>query len=305
MLPGERRRTCARVVVVDGSSSSVRISARVAPSRRDAAFPHATGPWPTRAAVPRAGYTMTGGSSVTATRGATNADGERRSPLASSSTFAAVCCRIWSLVPVQRHDGRQIFEQPRDPSFRQAPRAVGDISFEELSHHRPRGLDQHPPGRVERVGYASSRARGAKRAQSVVVDMPPVERSLDLCARRSRRRLSDPLQLLVDIGEMRGRRSNEKIGYVPWIREECEKQPEIVIAMESLHDVASLSEPPEVGRVADGAGDRAGSPHNLAQRRDGEAAVEHGVDGEDERDRGPRIGCDSDADSRWARPTQH
>ena len=139
-------------------------------------------------------------------------------------------------MPVQRHRGRQILEQLREPSFRQAPGTVSDISFEEFSHRRPRGLDQHPPGRVERVGYASSRARGAKHAQSAIVDMTSVESSLDLCASRPRRRVSDPIQLVAELGEMCGRRRSEEFGYVPRIRKECEKQPEIVIAMELLHD---------------------------------------------------------------------
>jgi hypothetical protein len=181
-------------------------------------------------------------------------------------------------VPVQRHDGRQILEQLREASFRQAPRAVGDISFEQLTHDGPRGLDQHPPRCVERIGYASCRAWGTKRAGHEVVDMPPVERSLDLCTSRPRGRLSDPIQLVAELGKMNDRRRNEEVGHAPLVREECEKQPEIVIAMESLDDVASLSEPQEVGCVSHGAGDRAGRPDDLAQRRDGEAAVEHGVD---------------------------
>ena len=124
--------------------------------------------------------------------------------------------------------------------------------------------------------------------------MTPVESSLDLRASHPRRRLSDPIQLVAELGEMCGRRRSEEVWYVPRIRKECEKQPEIVIAMELLHDVASLSEPQEVGCVSYEAGDRAGRPDDLAKRRDAESTVEHGIDGEDERDRGPRIGWNVD-----------
>src|SRR5262245_50887460 len=108
--------------------------------------------------------------------------------------------------------------------------------------------------------------------------MPSVERSLDLCASSSHGRLSDPIQLVTESGEMRGWWRSEEVGHVPGVREEGEKQPEIVIAMELLDDLTSLSEPQEVGCVSHGAGDRARRPDDLAERRDAEAAVEHGID---------------------------
>jgi hypothetical protein len=181
-------------------------------------------------------------------------------------------------VPVERHDGRQILEQVHEAALGQTPGSVGDVAFEELPDHGPRRLEQHPPGRSERVGHAVRRLGGEKHAHGAVVHIPPVQSSLDLCTSRPRGRLPDPVQLFVDVREVGGRWHGEEVGQVARVRKEREKQPEIVIAMKTLHDVAPLSEPQEVGCVSNRTGDRAGGSYDLAQRRYAEAAVEDAID---------------------------
>ena len=193
-VAGRSTQAMASVVVVAGSSSNPRISARVGPIRRDR--PARCRPALGRGAQPCRGRGRRGPVVHRRHAGGDEGRGLSSSPFSPSSIVAFVRCRTRNSCRAA-DDRREILEQSGKPSLGQAPR-TGDIALEDLSHCRPGRLEQNRPDRGQRVGQPARRVGRAQHAQRVAVRLPR-HRSLDLGPALPLRHLPDPRQLFVDV----------------------------------------------------------------------------------------------------------